>query len=66
MLTTFDRILRAWRRKVRLEAALSYRESDRRVPGEEYTWTRHRPMQSDGAEEPASVSSQGDEEESHA
>ena len=30
MLTTFDRILRAWRRKVRLEAALSYRESDRR------------------------------------
>ena len=44
MLTTFARALREWRRKVRLEAALSYRESDRRVPGEEYTWTRHRDM----------------------
>ena len=45
MLTTYDRALREWRRKVRLEAALSYRESDRRVPGEEYTWTRHRDME---------------------
>ena len=53
MLTTYDRALREWRRRIRLEATLSYRESDRRVPGEGDTWTRYRGMETAEGEEPS-------------
>jgi hypothetical protein len=43
MLTTYDRVMQAYKRKVRLEAALCARESDRRDQREVWTWVRFRP-----------------------
>lgn len=42
MLTTFSRVMDEYRRKVRLEAALCARESDRRDQAEVFTWVRYR------------------------
>lgn len=42
MLTTYQRVMDEFRRKIRLEAQLCARESDRRDPREVLTWTRYR------------------------
>ena len=42
MLVTYDRYMREYRRRIRLEATLCARESDRRDQQEVLTWTRDR------------------------
>lgn len=42
MLTTYDRVMEQYKRKVRLEAALCARVRDERDPAEVLTWTRDR------------------------
>ena len=41
MLTTYQRVLDEYRRRIRLEATLSTRESDRRDQAKVLTWTRY-------------------------
>lgn len=42
MLVTYDRYMREYKRRIRLEAQLCARESDRRDQQEVLTWTRYR------------------------
>ena len=44
MLTSYVRVMDAYKRKIRLEAQLCARESDRRDQEQVLSWTKYRPF----------------------